>query len=110
MKLPNMKKTLRGWTQWFSVTIRTQKLINHVLDWETSSARIKANLQPIPQTKIDKKVGEERTWKWWTLVIEIGQLLKSQDQIIIKEKKYKIMSVGDYNDYGFRSYEVVEVV
>jgi len=108
MAVPWMKKTLRGWTKKTNVKIVTQS----VVDFETVEAEADAvldcNFQPMPAAKVNRKPEEQRTWTWWSIIVEDGPLLKTDDVIIKDNIRYRIESANNWSESGFQKYEAVE--
>ena len=108
MSVPYMGNVLNGWTSITTVDIITQS----VVDFETVETKVSVtldcNFQPMPDFKVDKKVGEERTWKWWSIIVYEGQILNTGDIIVKDSKNYRIMSGSDWTQSGFQKYEAIE--
>lgn len=103
-----MRNTLRGWTQKASIKVITQT----VVDFETVESEadiiLDCNFQPMPAAKVNRKPEEQRTWKWWSIIVKEGQLLKTDDVIIKDGVRYRIESTNDWSESGFQKYEAVE--
>lgn len=109
MAIPNVSRALRGWMKNRSVVIITKNVVNH-LTVETSApaVTIKMNIQPMPQENVNRKPEDQRSWKWWSIWIQHGPLLKVDDKITVDDKTYRIEVVGDWTEGGYQFYEAVE--
>lgn len=108
MPVPNMKRTLRGWVKNTTVKIITQS----VVDYETSEAitttTLKINKQPVPPEKVDQRPEYDRSWKWWSFIVQDGPLLKDDDIIEIDGTGYRIKQRTDWSESGFQKYQAIE--
>ena len=108
MPVPYMAQTMRGWTKKKTVKIITQT----VADFETVEAEtettMQINMQPVPPAQVARKPEEQRTWKWWSLIVIKGQALSTDDIIVIDGKNYRVQNNSDWSESGFRKYEVIE--
>ena len=108
MAVPYLGNALNGWTKKIPCKIVTQTVVNHKTQENENDVILDKNIQPIPQTKVDRKPEGQRTWKWWNLLIRNGQLLKIDDVVIINNKRFRIQSIGDWSESGFQNYEAIE--
>ena len=108
--VPYMANTLNGWTSETPVEVLTQTLVNHKTDYITDPniTTLDLNKQPTPQTKVDRKPLEQRAWKWWSVIVKEGPLLKVDDVIIIDNIRYKIQGISNWSESGFQKYECTE--
>lgn len=64
-------------------------------------------LQPVPSQKIQVKPEGQRTWKWWSLWTVLA--LNLDDIIACSDgRKFRVMSVSDWQAGGYYAYELVE--
>lgn len=109
MSIPNVSGALRGWTKKIPVIIIFQEIVDHKkVESESPAVKLEINLQPMPFEQIEKKPEEQRSWKWYSLWVRFGALLKTDDKIIIENVKYRIMKSGNWRDGGYQFYEVIE--
>lgn len=68
------------------------------------------NYQPMPPQEVMRKPEEQRSWKWWTLIIRSkNQLLKPDDVLTIGNLTFRIQSAGrDWTTSGFSIWEAIE--
>ena len=108
MPVPNMKRTLRGWVRNTNV-----KIVNQVVvDFETSPTEVdtvlKINKQPVPAEKVVQLPEYDRSWKWWSFIVQDGPLLKIDDIIEIDSVGYRIKELSDWSESGFQKYKAIE--
>lgn len=109
MSIPNVSGALRGWTKKRQVIIVLQTVVNHkVVEVTNPAIWIDINVQPLPQERIDKKPEGQRSWKWRSLWVKFGPLLKTDDKLIIDGITYRIMSVSNWSEGGYQAYEAIE--
>lgn len=110
MPVPNLCHALKGWVKLKKCQVVTQDVVDHQTVESTEDLYLKINLQPVPPAKVVKKPEEQRTWKWWNLLIKGGEKLwlKNDDKVIIDNKPFRVMSEGNWTEYGFQSYEIIE--
>ena len=68
------------------------------------------NFQPMPAAKVNRKPEEQRTWKWWSIIIRSRTLLFQTDDVIIDStgQRFVIQSANDWRSSGFTKYEAIE--
>lgn len=109
MPVPYMANTLRGWTKVTAVKLITQSVVDHKTVKTETDAKLDINFQPMPAAKVNRKPEEERTWKWWSIIIKRGPLLKTNDRIIRPSGQvFKIEQASDWSESGFTKYEAIE--
>lgn len=110
MTVPYLGNALKGWTLKTDITVITQTVVNHETV-ETPASIIKdVNFQPMPAAKVNRKPEEQRTWKWWSVIIRDRTVLLTTDDIIQDSdgRKFRIESANDWRPSGFTKYECVE--
>lgn len=109
MAIPNVSSALRGWTKKRQVTIIIQTVVDHeVVEQAQPAVTMNVNVQPMPAQQIDRKPEEQREWKWWSLWIQFGSLLKPDDKIIIDGITYRVEKVSNWLSGGYQQLEAVE--
>ena len=110
MPVPYLGDALNGWVKKSYVTIITQTVVNHETVETESIKTYPANFQPMPAEKVNRKPEEQRTWKWWSIIIQDKTVvLKTDDKIKDSYGKvFRVESVNDWRESGFTSYEAVE--
>jgi hypothetical protein len=108
MSVPYLGNALRGWVKLKEVYITEKKVVNHQTVTTETKIRLKINKQPTPRTVVNRKPEEQRSWKWWNILVQNGRLLNIDDKIKIDNKKYVVMSIADWSESGFQNYETIE--
>ena len=110
MPVPYLGNALKGWIKKTNITIISQSVVDHeVVEAETPKT-YQANFQPMPAAKVNRKPEEQRTWKWWSVIIIDKIVLLETDDIIQDDsgKKFRIEQANDWRESGFTKYEAVE--
>ena len=106
--LPQMTNTLNGWEVPLTLTKVVQKIVNGDRITEEQLINFQGVFQPLRDEQLQYKPEGERSWSWYWIHAKAGTLnLKTQDKIIFKSNKYKVMSVKDYSLYGYIEYQVI---
>lgn len=110
MPVPYLGNSLKGWVSTTNITVVTQTVVNHETVESESDITFPANLQPMPAAKVNRKPEEQRTWKWWSIIITDENLLLSTDNIIRDSsgREFRIEQANDWRESGFTKYEAVE--
>jgi len=110
MPVPYLGGALKGWTRKTTVKVIVQSVVNHETVETPTEKPYPANFQPMPPAKVARKPEEQRTWKWWSVIIrDRTVLLKTDDRIIDAEGFiYKIQQASDWRTSGFTKYEAIE--
>lgn len=108
MAVPNMKRTLRGWVRNTTVKIITQTVVDFETDDTETETTLKINKQPTPAEKVVQLPEYDRSWKWWSFIIQDGPLLKADDIIEIDGTGYRIKQRTDWSESGFQKYQAIE--
>lgn len=106
--LPQMANTLNGW----EVPLTLIKITQAIVDGDVIKTEEKINFlgvwQPLRDDELQFKPEGQRSWSWYWIHAKSGSLnLQTQDKIIFKNQRYKVMAVKNYNIYGYITYEVV---
>lgn len=110
MPIPYLGNALKGWAKKTDIKIITQTVVNHETVESESDVSYPANLQPMPPAKVNRKPEEQRTWKWWSVIIQSKTILLSTDDKIVDEsgRQFRIEQANDWRSSGFTKYEAVE--
>lgn len=110
MPVPYLGGAMKGWTRKTNITIISQSVVDHEVVESESSVSYPANFQPMPAAKVNRKPEEQRTWKWWTVIIRDRTVLLTTDDVIQNGpgKKFRIERANDWRSSGFTKYEAVE--
>ena len=84
------KQQVNGYTQEIEIPIQTSAVV-------------------IPMsTEMSIKMEGERTWRWSTMYCLADLIFATDDVIIYRHSRYRIMHKMDYAQYGYVSYEMIE--
>lgn len=106
--LPQLGGILDGWLR----KLIFIKVVTSIVNYKTVSVETEFQFQgvwqPLSNSEVKMKQEHERAWKWYNCHSKTDLELKNDDIITYKEKKYKIMNVGFYDDYGYYNYHLIE--
>lgn len=106
--LPNMGLAVRRWFQKLKFGVIKKTQLNGYTQevvTELDSFGVRVPFTP-EQLKILKE--GERSWNWSTLYCNVDLILNTDDRVIIKGVKYRVMGKTDYTEYGYLQYDVIE--
>jgi hypothetical protein len=109
MAVPNVAGVLRGWTKQRQVYIVTKSVIAHRVVQTARVLTLDINVQPLQPEKLRRKPEEQRSWKWFSLLIRGASPELSMDsQVWIGNVAYRIESRQLWDESGFRRYEATQ--
>lgn len=110
MPVPYLGNAMKGWTRKTDIKIVTQSIVDHQTTESTADANLDINFQPVPAFKVNRKPEEQRTWKWWSIIIKNPTVILKTDDIIIRPtgQRFRIQSGNDWTESGFSKYEAIE--
>lgn len=111
--LPNMAQTIQGWFQPVKFEVITRSLADDGdgVDWVSETVTlIKTQGVVRPPSDKDLKILPEGTWAWEWLQIHClpNVELNTNQFVIYKEKRYKVMAKKDWTEYGYIRYTLLE--
>lgn len=111
--LPNMAQTIQGWFQPVEFEVITRSLADDGdgVDWVPETVTlIKTQGVVRPPSDKDLKILPEGTWAWEWLQIHClpNVELNTNQFVIYKEKRYKVMAKKDWTEYGYIRYTLLE--
>lgn len=109
MPVPYLASALNGWTTPIVFQVITKTTVNFQTVETSSPITLDCNLQPMPKQDLAQKPTEQRSWKWWSLIVREGNLLEPDDVLTDPSGiRYRIMSVSNWGESGFQKYEAIE--
>ena len=106
--LPNMSDALNGWEVSIVADYISQVNINNEIVNIAQKQRIAGVLQPLRPEDVELKPEGQRSWSWFMLHVKPHyNKLRVEQQIEINKQPYKVMSVKDYQHYGYVEYHVI---
>lgn len=107
--LPNMSSPLESWLQNLIFGVVTTEIVNYKAVEIKKDISFKGVWQPMSSTRVSQKPEREREFDWYLCHSKIDLQLKNNDIIKYRDRNFRIMSKGHYDDYGYFNYELVEV-
>jgi len=109
MAIPNVSGALRGWTKRQTVRVITKAVLNFVIQQTAIVYTFDINVQPLQPEKVNRKPEEQRAWKWFSITTKASNpILEIDSQIVVNGISYRIDSINDWSDAGFRHYEATQ--
>lgn len=109
MPVPYLAGALKGWTTKRGCKVITKSIVDFEVSESESDITVDVNIQPMPAATVNRKPEEQRTWKWWSMIIKSDSvLLKTDDIILIGTQRFKVQSANDWRESGFSKYETIE--
>ena len=106
--LPQVDEAIDGWEVDINANKKEQSLSQGDIVYKDIYVKLKGVLQPLRMDELELKDEAQRTWRWyWLHVKKNYPLLQVNQQVYIKGKKYKIMSVKDFSLNSYIEYEVI---
>ena len=107
--MPQVDKTLSGWTISFIVDYPYQVRIDGEFINRSRLQRIEGVLQPLQLEQLELKPEGQRAWKWYQLHVDKKyKQLPMNGTIEINKAKYKVMASKDYSLNGYIEYHLVQ--
>lgn len=106
--LPSMRGTILGWFQPLTLgivrtMIESAEVIEQVREITTSGV-----VQPLSLQQLSLKSEGERKWRWFLLHTVPETKLEVGGKIVYRGRPYRVMGAYNWDDYGYRSFELVE--
>lgn len=111
--LPNMSETIQGWFQdiEFEVITRALEDDGNGVDWLPDTVET-INTRGVvrPPSDKDLKILPEGTWAWeWLQIHCLPDVELDTNQFVVyKNKRYKVMAKKDWTEYGYIRYTLLE--
>lgn len=121
MSIPYVRSAIRGYCKSTAVQLSTQSISGFLTTETLTPLTIRANFQPMPKTQVDRKPLEQRTWVWWTILVEMRTAINTAtntviptprmniDDIVVRNgQSFRIQSITDWEESGYVMYEAIE--
>lgn len=106
--LPNMSQTIIGWFQ----PITFVKISRTIVDYEQVLAETKIDTAGVVQIykpePLEIQQFGTRSWVWQDMHCLPDVILNTDDIIIYKNTRYKVLFKKDYKEYGYVEYMLCE--
>jgi hypothetical protein len=109
MAVPYVAGALRGWTRQREVRIVTKTVVNHRVVQTANIVTLDICVQPLQPEKVRRKPEEQRSWKWFSILIKgASPELSIDSQVWIDGLAYRVESRQPWDEAGFRRYEATQ--
>ena len=105
---PQMGDTLSGWTQKLVFNLIEKKVINYKVVETATKINFPGVWQPMSLEQLQMKPTEQRAWSWFIVHSTTPVPMKIDDIVNYLGKLYRVMSFGDYKEYGYYEYHLVD--
>ncbi len=113
--LPEMSGALMSYFQ----KMRAKRLIHRTANFEAVKEETEENIdlnfmgvkQPFTPRQLAIKPEGMRAWKWFTIHSTPDFILEPNDEFILGDVEtvvFTVMEIGDFREYGYMRYEVIE--
>ena len=106
--VPKMGETLQGWFQPMTFTKVTKSVVNYQNRETYEDIKFRGVWQPYTAEDLRMVPSGQRSWRWFRVHSEIALELKTDEIILYKGLKYRVMSKLDYTEYDYLEYNLVE--
>jgi hypothetical protein len=106
--LPNLSSAVMAWQQSYSLDKITKTLVNYQTVETKVAISFVGTVQPLQARQLELKPEGQRQWRWLEIHSTPDLELANDDEVIFKNVRYRVLSVFDYSDYGYRRYEIAE--
>ena len=109
MSVPIVSGAFRGWTKRREVRIVTKTVVDHLVQSIAQIVMMDIMIQPLQPEKINRKPEEQRSWKWFSIIMKARNIeLPIDSQVWVDGIAYKIESRQPWTEAGYRRYEATQ--
>lgn len=105
---PYMRGALVGWLRPITMVVITTTIVDGIASEVPRPVSTSGIIQPMKAQAVAVKPEGQRAWKWNTLHATRDLDLKRDDVVVVKGLNYRVMGRWDYEDFGFRLFELVQ--
>lgn len=106
--LPNLSNAVRAWLQPLSIDRITKSIVNYQAVETKTTITFTGVVAPLSQTELEIKPEGQRNWRWLEVHTTVDLSLALDDIVVFKSRKYRVMGLSDFVDYGYYRYELAE--
>ena len=106
--LPNVSEVIVSWFQPMTFKFLKDNIVEFENKPITNTIKSEGVIQPFTSKDLQLKSEGQRAWSWYMLHCLPDVVLKVGEYVFIDGKKYRVMKLTDYSDYGYLEYDVVE--
>lgn len=104
---PNMLSALRGFFRPLALAKVTQRIVDfQTVEVEVPLATLGV-IVALDGRALELKPEGTRSWDWKQIFALSELVLTTEDVVVYRGVRYRVMKQRDYNEYGFVNYEVV---
>ena len=108
INLPNLSNTITKWFLNINFIRVTKSNVDHQTQETESSESFKGVVQNLDFRDLKLKPEGQRAFTWKMIHALPSLQLTNDDIIKYKDVRYRVMSIKDYQEYGFVEYHVME--
>lgn len=109
MRVPYLGGAVKGWTRKIECLLVTKTVVDHEVVETLSKVTIDINYQPMPTAQVNRKPEEQRTWRWWNLIIKNPTIMLEVDDVLtIDSLTFRVQSFSNWTTSGFSTCEAIE--
>ena len=103
-----MGATLEGWFQKIVIGLITKLTVNNRTEETQVLIETLGTIQPLSAEQLEIKPEGQRSWKWFMLHCQPSLSLQTDDTVVIRGSRYRVMGRFGYDDYGYVQYDLVK--
>ena len=105
--LPDVSQVVNSFLQPMLIGIVQTTMINGYANEIIVYKKVKASRQPMAEQLAIRKEGD-RSWRWHVIHATSELDLATNDVVVLKNIRYRVMQRIDWAEYGFREYHAIE--
>lgn len=106
--LPNMGGTLEGWFQKMAIGLISKVIVSNRVQETVTPYEVMGVIQPFSAEELQIKPEGQRSWRWHMIHCQPSFPVKTDDTIVYRNERYRVMSKWGYDAYGFCQYDAVK--
>ena len=104
---PNVRCAFSGWEEQVIYTFDVKTVDEGDVVTTAVPIYFMGMIQPLGGEELTLKPEGQRSWEWLQIHAETSLFLKTDDAILVDEKRYKVMKVGPWKRNGYYEYHVI---
>lgn len=105
--LPNVVAAMASWFVGIVFGVITKTNVDYEIQETIETISFRGVWQPFKPEQLAIKPEGQRSWRWFMVHAEIGLILETDECIIYKGVRYRVMDRLDYQEYGYVQYDIV---
>lgn len=107
-QLPDMGGTVKSYFRPLVLIYVIKSVVAHEIQEARKELRCFGTIQPFDWRELRIKPEGQRSWNWQMLHTTPDVKLKNDEEFTEGGTRYRVMSQGSYNRYGYITYELVQ--